>query len=125
MAPPTNGPMTMPIWLPSQGVSIPIRHPGAKGSAFLLTPYQYAKQGCKSPTSKAESKHNESQQTNVRGLFGSGTQLDRIVRAPFWIPEVPMPAIARPTISMVEELAAAADHGSEDEDEEEDQERPL
>jgi hypothetical protein len=27
------------------------------------------------------------------------------VKAPFWIPEAPIPAIARPTMSIMEELA--------------------
>lgn len=42
---------------------------------------------------------------NVPGLFGIGTHPAIIVKAPFRIPELPIPATARPTISIIDELA--------------------
>jgi hypothetical protein len=39
------------------------------------------------------------------GLFAIGTHWAMIVKAPFRMPEVPIPAMARPTISIFEEVA--------------------
>jgi hypothetical protein len=41
---------------------------------------------------------------NVRALFSRGMEADNIVSAPFPTPELPMPAIALPTINMFEEV---------------------
>jgi hypothetical protein len=43
-------------------------------------------------------------QRYIPGLFGIGAHPARMVKAPFRIPEVPIPATARPTISIFEEL---------------------
>lgn len=44
-------------------------------------------------------------QGHLLGLFAIGTPPARIVKAPFIIPEDPAPAIARPTINILEEFA--------------------
>lgn len=40
------------------------------------------------------------------GRLSNGTQLEIMVIAPLMIPEAPNPAIARPTMSMLDEMAA-------------------
>jgi hypothetical protein len=42
---------------------------------------------------------------NTLGLLAIGTHPAMMVKAPFRIPEVPMPATARPTINIFEEVA--------------------
>ena len=41
---------------------------------------------------------------NARALFSRGIDADNIVSAPFDTPELPMPAIALPTINILEEV---------------------
>ena len=41
---------------------------------------------------------------NVRALFSRGIEVDNIVSAPFDTPELPIPAIALPTINILEEV---------------------
>jgi hypothetical protein len=43
---------------------------------------------------------------HLPGRFSWGTQPEMMIMAPFMIPEPPSPAIARPTISMIEDVAA-------------------
>jgi hypothetical protein len=44
---------------------------------------------------------------NTPGLFVIGTHPEIMVKAPFNIPEVPIPATARPTINIFEEVDKA------------------
>lgn len=44
---------------------------------------------------------------NIPGLFAMGTHPAIIVKAPFKIPEFPIPAIARPKINIIEEVETA------------------
>jgi hypothetical protein len=43
---------------------------------------------------------------NTPGRFSIGTELEMMMRAPLMMPAAPIPAIARPTMSMAEETAA-------------------
>ena len=44
---------------------------------------------------------------DVPGLLGMGTDAATIVKAPFCIPDPPIPATARPTINILEDVAIA------------------
>jgi hypothetical protein len=44
---------------------------------------------------------------NILGLFSIGTHPATIVKAPFIVPDVPIPATARPTINIFEEADTA------------------
>lgn len=45
-------------------------------------------------------------QNHVLGLFSNGTAPARIVMLPFTSPDAPKPAIARPQMNMIDEVAA-------------------
>jgi hypothetical protein len=41
---------------------------------------------------------------NSPGRLPRGTELETMVNAPFWMPDVPMPAMARPTINILDDV---------------------